>query len=121
MVGAMCHGGKIAMLGIPGGPMAIDWNKVIFSMLTIKGVHSREIYETWYKMKVLLEGGLDIEPVITHRFGADGFEKVKAGCGIKVPEGELVAGCRVFFAVGDVQQQHGSSDPWIPHESHCVL
>lgn len=75
MVGAMCHGGKIAMLGIPGEPMAIDWNKVIFSMLTIKGVYGREMYETWYKMKVLLEGGLDIAPVITHRFGADGFEK----------------------------------------------
>lgn len=75
MIGAMCHGGKIAMLGIPGEPMAIDWNKVIFSMLTIKGIYGREMYETWYKMKVLLEGGLDIAPVITHRFGADEFEK----------------------------------------------
>lgn len=75
MIDAMCHGGKIAMLGIPGQPMAIDWNKVIFSMLTIKGIYGREMYETWYKMKVLLEGGLDISPVITHRFGADEFEK----------------------------------------------
>lgn len=75
MIGVMCHGGKIAMLGIPGEPMAIDWNKVIFSMLTIKGIYGREMYETWYKMKVLLEGGLDIAPVITHRFGADEFEK----------------------------------------------
>ncbi len=75
MIDAMCHGGKIAMLGIPGQPMAIDWNKVIFSMLTIKGVYGREMYETWYKMRVLLEGGLDISPVITHRFGADEFEK----------------------------------------------
>lgn len=75
MIDNMCHGGKIAMLGIPGQPMAIDWNKVIFSMLTIKGIYGREMYETWYKMKVLLEGGLNIAPVITHRFGADEFEK----------------------------------------------
>ncbi len=75
MIDAMCHGGKIAMLGIPGQPMAIDWNKVIFSMLTIKGIYGREMYETWYKMKVMLEGGLNIAPVITHRFGADEFEK----------------------------------------------
>ena len=75
MIDAMCHGGKIAMLGIPSEPMAIDWNKVIFSMLTIKGVYGREMYETWYKMNVMLEGGLDIKPVITHRFGADEFEK----------------------------------------------
>ncbi|QTN31268.1 L-threonine 3-dehydrogenase [Akkermansiaceae bacterium] len=95
MVGAMCHGGKIAMLGIPGEPMAIDWNKVIFSMLTIKGIYGREMYETWYKMKVLLEGGLDIAPVITHRFGADEFEK-----GIKVMQsgmsGKVVLDWSVF-------------------------
>lgn len=88
MIEAMCHGGKIAMLGIPGQPMAIDWNKVIFSMLTIKGIYGREMYETWYKMKVLLEGGLDISPVITHRFGADefekGFEVMKSGMSGKV-------------------------------------
>jgi threonine 3-dehydrogenase len=75
MIDAMCHGGKIAMLGIPGGPMLIDWNKVIFNMLTIKGIYGREMYETWYKMDVMLESGLDIKPVITHRFGADEFEK----------------------------------------------
>ena len=75
MIDAMCHGGKIAMLGIPSEPMAIDWHKVIFSMLTIKGIYGREMYETWYKMNVLLESGLNIRPVITHRFGADEFEK----------------------------------------------
>lgn len=71
----MCHGGKIAMLGIPSQPMAIDWNKVIFNMLTIKGIYGREMYETWYKMTVMLQGGLDIKPVITHRFHYTEFEK----------------------------------------------
>ena len=75
MIDSMCHGGKIALLGIPSEPMAIDWNKVIFNMLTIKGIYGREIFETWYKMRVLLESGLDIKPVITHRFPADEFEK----------------------------------------------
>ena len=75
MIDSMCHGGKIAMLGIPSEPMAIDWNKVIFNMLTLKGIYGREMYETWYKMDVMLESGLDIKPVITHRFGADDFEK----------------------------------------------
>ncbi len=75
MVDNMAHGGKIAMLGIPSVPMAIDWNKVIFNMLTIHGIYGREMYETWYKMTVMLESGLDIKPVITHRFGADEFEK----------------------------------------------
>ena len=75
MIDSMCHGGKIAMLGIPSEPMAIDWNKVIFNMLTLKGIYGREMYETWYKMNVMLESGLDIKPVITHRFGADEFEK----------------------------------------------
>ena len=75
MIDSMCHGGKIAMLGIPGGDMSIDWNKVIFNMLTIKGIYGREMYETWYKMSVMLQSGLDIKPVITHRFGADEFQK----------------------------------------------
>jgi threonine 3-dehydrogenase len=75
MLANMRHGAKIAMLGIPAGEMAIDWNKVIFNMLTIKGVYGREMYETWYKMTVLLESGLDIEPVITHRFHFTEFEK----------------------------------------------
>jgi len=68
MIANMAHGGKIALLGIPSEPMAIDWNSVIFNMLTIKGIYGREMYETWYKMTVMLQGGLDIRPVITHRF-----------------------------------------------------
>ncbi len=68
MIANMAHGGKIAMLGIPGEEMSIDWNAVIFSMLTIKGIYGREMYETWYKMTVMLQSGLDIRPVITHRF-----------------------------------------------------
>lgn len=75
MIEQMAHGGKIAMLGIPSEPMPIDWNKVIFNMLTIKGIYGREMYETWYKMSVMLESGLDIRPVITHRFHCTEFEK----------------------------------------------
>jgi threonine 3-dehydrogenase len=75
MIDSMAHGGKIAMLGIPSEEIAIDWNKVVFNMLTIKGIYGREMYETWYKMSVMLQSGLDISPVITHRFGADEFEK----------------------------------------------
>ena len=75
MIGQMCHGGKIGMLGIPSEPMPIDWNKVIFNMLTIKGIYGREMYETWYKMTVMLESGLDIRPVITHRFHFTEFEQ----------------------------------------------
>jgi threonine 3-dehydrogenase len=75
MLANMAHGGKIAMLGIPEKEMAIDWNTVIFNMLTIKGIYGREMYETWYKMTVMLQGGLNIAPVITHRFHARDFEK----------------------------------------------
>jgi threonine 3-dehydrogenase len=75
MIDQMCHGGKIAMLGIPSEPMPIDWNKVIFNMLTIKGIYGREMYETWYKMSVMIESGLDIRPVITHRFHFTEFEQ----------------------------------------------
>ncbi len=75
MLSNMCHGGKIAMLGIPSQPIAIDWNTVIFNMLTIKGIYGREMYETWYKMTVMLQGGLDIGAVITHRYPAAEFEK----------------------------------------------
>ncbi|MBK8001787.1 MAG: L-threonine 3-dehydrogenase [Verrucomicrobia bacterium] len=74
MIDNMCHGGKIAMLGIPSEQIAIDWNKVVFNMLTIKGIYGREMYETWYKMTVMLESGLDIRPVITHRFHYSDFE-----------------------------------------------
>ena len=75
MLANMCHGGKIAMLGIPSEPIAIDWNLVVFNMLTIRGIYGREMYETWYKMSVLLDSGLDISPVITHRFHYSEFEK----------------------------------------------
>src|ERR1043166_7783344 len=75
MIDNMCHGGKIAMLGIPSEPIAIDWNKIIFNMLTIKGIYGREMYETWYQMSVMLQSGLDIKPVITHRFHYSEFEK----------------------------------------------
>ena len=74
MIANMSHGGKIAMLGIPSEPMSIDWRTVIFSMLTIKGIYGREMYETWYKMTVMLQSGLDIKPVITHRFPYTEFE-----------------------------------------------
>jgi threonine 3-dehydrogenase len=75
MLESMCHGGKIAMLGIPSEQIAIDWNLVVFNMLTIRGIYGLEMYETWYKMTVLLESGLDISPVITHRFHYTDFEK----------------------------------------------
>jgi threonine 3-dehydrogenase len=75
MLANMAHGAKIAMLGIPAKEMAIDWNTIIFSMLTIKGIYGREMYETWYKMTVMLSSGLDIKPVITHRFPHTDFER----------------------------------------------
>jgi threonine 3-dehydrogenase len=75
MIANMSHGAKIAMLGIPSTEMPIDWHSVIFNMLTIKGIYGREMYETWYKMTVMLESGLDITPVITHRFSYRDFEK----------------------------------------------
>jgi threonine 3-dehydrogenase len=74
MLANMSHGARIAMLGIPSEPMSIDWNTVIFNMLTIKGIYGREMYETWYKMTVMLQSGLDIGPVITHRFPYTEFE-----------------------------------------------
>jgi threonine 3-dehydrogenase len=75
MIANMSHGAKIAMLGIPSEEMIIDWRTVIFNMLTIKGIYGREMYETWYKMTVMLQSGLDIAPVITHRFHYTEFEK----------------------------------------------
>ena len=75
MLRNMSHGGRIAMLGIPGEPMSIDWHTVIFNMLTIKGIYGREMYETWYKMTILLQSGLDITPVITHRYSYTDFEE----------------------------------------------
>jgi len=88
MLANMSHGGKIAILGIPAEEMAIDWHSVIFNMLTIKGIYGREMYETWYKMTVMLECGLDISPVITHRFSwrehERAFEMVRSGNSGKV-------------------------------------
>jgi threonine 3-dehydrogenase len=75
MLASICHGGKIAMLGIPAEETAIQWQTVIFNMLTIKGIYGREMYETWYKMTVMLQSGLDITPVITHRFPYQDFEE----------------------------------------------
>jgi threonine 3-dehydrogenase len=75
MVANMSHGGKIAVLGIPAKEMQFDLRQVIFNMLTIKGIYGREMYETWYKMSVMLESGVDISPVITHRFGYKDFER----------------------------------------------
>jgi threonine 3-dehydrogenase len=75
MLANMSHGAKIAMLGIPAGEIAIDWTTVIFNMITIKGIYGREMYETWYKMTVMLESGLDISPVITHHFPYADYEQ----------------------------------------------
>ncbi len=84
----MCHGGKVAMLGIPSEEIAIDWSQVIFNMLTIKGIYGREMYETWYKMSVMVESGLDISAVITHRLGFEdfqvGFDAMNSGEASKV-------------------------------------
>jgi threonine 3-dehydrogenase len=75
MLANMCHGGRIAMLGIPSGEMAIDWHAVVFNMLTLKGIYGRQMYETWYQMAVLIQGGLDILPVVSHRLHYSEFEK----------------------------------------------
>ncbi|WP_237065712.1 L-threonine 3-dehydrogenase [Microbulbifer guangxiensis] len=75
MLSAMNHGGKIAMLGIPAGEMAIDWSQVIFKGLIIKGIYGREMFETWYKMASLIQSGLNLEPIITHQFSIDDFQK----------------------------------------------
>jgi threonine 3-dehydrogenase len=78
MLANMAHGGRIAILGIPTEDIAIDWNLVVFNMLTIKGIYGREMYETWYAMTVMVQSGLDISPVITHRFVADDYEEAFA-------------------------------------------
>jgi threonine 3-dehydrogenase len=74
MLDAMCHGGRIALLGFLEGETAIDWERVIFSGLTIKGIYGRQMYETWYKMTAMLQSGLDVSPVITHRFACTEYE-----------------------------------------------
>lgn len=78
MLANMAHGGRIALLGIPTTDFAIDWTAVVFNMLTIKGIYGREMYETWYKMSVMVQSGLDISPIITHRFGYREFEEAFA-------------------------------------------
>ena len=84
----MCHGGKVAILGIPSEVVAIDWNTVILNMLTLKGIYGREMYETWYKMSVMIETGLDITAIITHRLDytefEQGFAALNAGNASKV-------------------------------------
>jgi threonine 3-dehydrogenase len=86
MLTAMTHGGKIAMLGLPATEFAIDWGHLVLNMITIKGIYGREMFETWYEMSVLIQSGVDIAPVITHRFEAGdfaaAFDTVRAGgCG----------------------------------------
>ena len=84
MIANMAHGGRIALLGIPPEEFAIDWNAVVFNMLTIKGIYGREMYETWYAMSVMLQSGLDISPVITHRFG---YARLRGGVRHRAPSG----------------------------------
>lgn len=88
MLDVMNHGGRIAMLGIPPSSMSIDWNQVIFKGLFIKGIYGREMFETWYKMTALLQSGLDLTPVITHRYSVDdfqqGFDEMRTGHSGKV-------------------------------------
>ena len=88
MVEAMVMGGRIAMLGIPPGKSPVDWSRIVFKALTIKGVYGREIFETWYKMIAMLENGLDVSKVITHRFAAEdyreAFEVMRSGASGKV-------------------------------------
>jgi threonine 3-dehydrogenase len=83
MLRTMNHGGRISMLGIPSGDTAIDWNQVIFKGLIIKGIYGREMFETWYKMASMLQSGLDVRPVITHRLGVrdylEGFQIMNSG------------------------------------------
>ena len=75
MIANMNHGGKISMLGIPAEQTQIDWNKVVFNMLTIKGIYGREMYDTWYKMSMMIETGLDLNPIISHRLPYTDFQK----------------------------------------------
>ena len=88
MIEALVMGGRIAMLGIPPGKSPVDWSRVVFKALTIKGVYGREIFETWYKMIAMLENGLDVRRVITHRFAVDdfaaGFDVMRSGASGKV-------------------------------------
>jgi threonine 3-dehydrogenase len=88
MLANLCHGGKVAMLGIPTKELAIDWNTVIFNSLTVRGIYGREMYETWYLMQSMIMTGLDINAVITHRFQytefREAFEIMRSGNSGKV-------------------------------------
>lgn len=88
MIEALVMGGKIALLGIPPGKSPVDWSRIVFKAITIKGVYGREMFETWYKMIAMLQNGLDVSRVITHRFGVDdfstGFAAMKSGQSGKV-------------------------------------
>jgi len=75
MLACLSHGGKVSMLGLPSNEMRIDWNRVVFNMLTIKGIYGREMYESWYKMAVMIQNGLDLSPVITHEYCIDDFQQ----------------------------------------------
>ena len=107
----MAHGGKVSMLGIPAGEIAIDWNKVVFNMLTIKGIYGREIFETWYKMTVMIQSGLDLAPIITHRLPYHG---VRSGLRGDAPgrhrQGRAQLGVTVSTAIPSFQRKL---------ESHC--
>jgi threonine 3-dehydrogenase len=88
MVESLVMGGRIALLGIPPGQSPVDWSRIVFKAITIKGVYGREIFETWYKMIAMLQNGLDVRKVITHRFDVDnfaeGFAAIKGGSSGKV-------------------------------------
>jgi threonine 3-dehydrogenase len=74
MLSVLTHGAKVALLGLPAEPFAIDWSQLVMNMTTIRGIYGRQMFETWYEMSVLIESGVDISPVITHRFDAQDFE-----------------------------------------------
>jgi threonine 3-dehydrogenase len=78
-LGAMAHGGRVAILGLPTEEISLDVNEIVMKMLTLRGIYGREMYETWYKMTVMLRSGLDIAPVVTHRFHFTDFEAAFAG------------------------------------------
>ena len=88
MIANMTHGGRIAMLGLPAEEFPVDWARIVTSMITVKGIYGREMFETWYAMSVLLEGGLDLAPVITGRYSyrdhESAFEDAAGGKGGKV-------------------------------------
>jgi threonine 3-dehydrogenase len=88
MLGAMIPGGRVAVLGIPPGDVSMDLNTIVFKGLTLKGVYGREMFETWYKMVALLQNGLDVSGMVTHRFDAqefrEGFETMRSGRSGKV-------------------------------------